>query len=132
MDELYIKDINNYIDDLTEKISKVLKPKRLKHSISVCDTAANLAMRYKADIDRARIAGILHDCAKCYKGDDIIKRCMDIITAVLGIVISSPVIKLIFSRRRDGFISHASSMKRPFSFCRLILLTVHFFSLFTT
>ena len=48
------------IDRLRGKISE----KRFEHSIGVEFTAACLAMRYGEELDRARIAGLLHDCAK--------------------------------------------------------------------
>ena len=48
------------IDRLRGKISE----KRFEHSIGVEFTAACLAMRYGEELERARIAGLLHDCAK--------------------------------------------------------------------
>lgn len=42
-----------------------LKPKRFAHSLSVAETARQLAVRYHLDPVRAEAAGILHDCAKC-------------------------------------------------------------------
>lgn len=48
------------IDRLKGKISE----KRFEHSLGVEFTAACLAMRYGEEIERARIAGLLHDCAK--------------------------------------------------------------------
>ncbi|MCR4778886.1 MAG: bis(5'-nucleosyl)-tetraphosphatase (symmetrical) YqeK [Lachnospiraceae bacterium] len=54
---------------LTEMIRGILKPSRFEHSLGVSYTAAALAMRYGADVYKARVAGILHDCAK-YLSDD--------------------------------------------------------------
>lgn len=45
---------------LKEKISE----KRLQHSLGVEYTASCMAMLYNVDLDKARIAGLLHDCAK--------------------------------------------------------------------
>lgn len=39
--------------------------KRFEHTLGVEYTAAALAMRYGCDIMNARMAGLLHDCAKC-------------------------------------------------------------------
>lgn len=41
-----------------------ISDKRLEHSYGVEYTAACLAMVYDADVEKARIAGLLHDCAK--------------------------------------------------------------------
>ena len=48
------------IDRLKNKISD----KRLEHSFGVEYTAACLAMVHNTDVEKARIAGLLHDCAK--------------------------------------------------------------------
>ena len=50
-------------------VKGILKPSRFEHSLGVSYTAAALAMRYGADVYKARVAGILHDCAK-YLSDD--------------------------------------------------------------
>ena len=46
--------------DLKEK----LEPRRYEHSVSVAFTASCLAMRYGVDVEKAYLAGLLHDCAK--------------------------------------------------------------------
>lgn len=46
------------------KLKQHLSPKRLSHSLGVSETAARLAGRYGADVDKARLAGLLHDCAR--------------------------------------------------------------------
>ncbi len=51
-------------EKLLEQLTKVLSPKRLAHSKGVSETAASLAARYGADIGKARLAGLLHDCAR--------------------------------------------------------------------
>jgi len=50
--------------EITTKLSTVLSPRRLKHSVGVSETAIMLAGRYGADADKARLAGLLHDCAR--------------------------------------------------------------------
>ena len=49
---------------ILEQLTKELSPKRLAHSQGVSETAASLAARYGADISKARLAGLLHDCAR--------------------------------------------------------------------
>ena len=50
---------------LRKEMEKILEPKRYEHTLSVAYTAANLAAVYGEDVEKALIAGILHDCAKC-------------------------------------------------------------------
>lgn len=51
-------------------LKKKLTPKRYVHSIGVEYTAANMAFVHGEDVQRARIAGLLHDCAKCIPVED--------------------------------------------------------------
>lgn len=53
----------NY-DEIIKNLSVVLKNKRLEHSIGVSQTAVELAELYGGDAVKAKIAGILHDCAR--------------------------------------------------------------------
>jgi len=60
---------------LTHKIEKSLDSKRYEHTLGVAYTAAALAMAYGADIKKAQIAGLLHDCAKCMEHHKLISIC---------------------------------------------------------
>ena len=60
---------------IKEKISKKLSVKRLDHTIGVSYTAAAMAMRYGLNVDRAAMAGLLHDCAKYMTDDELIEKC---------------------------------------------------------
>ena len=51
-------------DWVMEKLKTVLTPERYEHSVGVMETAVTLAARFGADEEKAKIAGILHDCAK--------------------------------------------------------------------
>ena len=53
-------EIRAYYDRLT----KELKPQRIEHTAYVLETAIELANRFGADAKKARIAALLHDCAK--------------------------------------------------------------------
>jgi predicted HD superfamily hydrolase involved in NAD metabolism len=68
---------NQYIEDLRKQVKKALKEDKMRyrHTLGVADTAACLAMRYNIDMERAYIAGLLHDCAKCVPDDVKIKEC---------------------------------------------------------
>lgn len=58
-----LKKINKY--DLAKTLEQELGYKRFIHTLSVAGTAASLAMCYGADMEKAELAGYLHDCAKC-------------------------------------------------------------------
>ena len=52
------------IQKIKEDLKKKLSSKRYEHTMGVEYTSTCLAMRYGADIEKARLAGLLHDCAK--------------------------------------------------------------------
>ena len=47
------------------RLFEELSVKRFAHTLGVAATARNLALRHGLDADRAEMAGLLHDCAKC-------------------------------------------------------------------
>lgn len=67
--------MNSKILSIREDLASRLKPGRYEHSLSVSFTCMALAMKYGFDLDRAELAGILHDCAKCYDNTVIIEKC---------------------------------------------------------
>ena len=54
--------MSDILKKLTKEMQKVQDPKRFTHTLGVEYTAAALAMRYGEDVERAQIAGLLHDC----------------------------------------------------------------------
>lgn len=82
-----------------ERIQKNLKHKldhqRYIHTIGVMYIAASLAMRYGCDIQKAMLAGLLHDCAKCIPSDKKIKLCI------------KNKIKITEIEKRNPFLLHA-------------------------
>ncbi len=65
-DELY---------EIQKKLKKHITQKRFLHTRGVEYTAVMLAMRYEADLQKAALAGLLHDCAKCLEDDKMKKEC---------------------------------------------------------
>lgn len=63
------------IAELRAKIKKTQDKKRFEHTLGVTYTAACLAMCYDIDTERAEIAGLLHDCAKCLSNDKKVDLC---------------------------------------------------------
>lgn len=59
-------------EDMKEKLQSRLKPGRYEHSLGVADTAAFLAERFQVDVEKARTAGLLHDCARQYANEDMV------------------------------------------------------------
>lgn len=62
---------------IIRKLEKNLKYKRFIHTLGVSSTAACLAMRWGADMDKAETAGLLHDCAKSMELDDMRRLCKE-------------------------------------------------------
>lgn len=50
--------------EITKDLKEILDYKRYEHTLGVATTASCLAMKYGYDIDKAYMAGLLHDCAK--------------------------------------------------------------------
>ena len=65
----------DYYKKLRKKVKDVMTKARYEHTLGVEFTAASLAMRYEVDIDKAEVAGLLHDCAKCIDDDDARDDC---------------------------------------------------------
>ena len=67
--------MSDVLKKLTREMEKVQEPKRFVHTQGVEYTAAALAMRYGEDVERAQVAGLLHDCAKCMGNDKLLSDC---------------------------------------------------------
>lgn len=61
---------------IRKRLEKKLNPSRYEHSLSVSYTCVALAMRYGEDLDKAELAGLLHDCARQYESEEIYQRCL--------------------------------------------------------
>lgn len=59
-------------DEMIKYLKENLKEKRFNHSINVRDTAVKLAKIYGEDIEKAKIAGLVHDCAKNMSNEEIL------------------------------------------------------------
>lgn len=60
-----------------EQLQTQLSPDRYEHTISVSYICMALAMRYGYDIQKAELAGLLHDCAKCFSNQALIEKCQE-------------------------------------------------------
>jgi predicted HD superfamily hydrolase involved in NAD metabolism len=58
--------------DICARLRVYMDDERYFHSLGVRDSAVMLAQRYGADVDKARLAGLLHDCAKGLSKQDML------------------------------------------------------------
>ena len=67
------------MQDNIKKIRKSLKSKldeaRYEHTLGVAYTAMALAMRYDVTLEKAEVAGLLHDCAKYLSDKKKLEKC---------------------------------------------------------
>ena len=52
------------IDLIKVKLKEIMSEERFVHSVNVSRVARELALKYDYNVDKAEIAGLLHDCAK--------------------------------------------------------------------
>lgn len=60
---------------MQKKLKKYMDEMRFVHTQGVMYTAAALAMCYGVDMEKAQIAGLLHDSAKCIPNQKKLKMC---------------------------------------------------------
>jgi len=60
------------IEGLLDWLKNNLTEKRYAHSLGTAECARNLARKYKIDEEKAYIAGLLHDCAKCFSNEKLL------------------------------------------------------------
>ena len=63
------------IAKIRKKLRHNLDAERYEHTLGVMYTSGALAMAYQADLYKALVAGLLHDCAKCISAETKIKMC---------------------------------------------------------
>ncbi len=59
-------------DEMKDKLQSRLKDSRFIHSVGVAESAVYLAKRFDVDVNKAKIAGLLHDCARQYTNEQLI------------------------------------------------------------
>lgn len=63
------------IRKIRKGMEKTLDRKRFEHTLGVAYTATALAMCYQVDLNKAQVAGLLHDCAKCISDEKKVAIC---------------------------------------------------------
>lgn len=67
--------MNPKISKIRRKLMTELDKERYEHTLGVMYTAASMAMCHNEDVEKALLAGILHDCAKCIPSGTKLKLC---------------------------------------------------------
>ncbi len=81
---------NDKIDEIHQLLKEDLKPKRLKHTFGVVDTAIALAKKWGCDVEKARLAALLHDCAKYLDVESKLALCAKYGVSVSNIELANP------------------------------------------
>nr|WP_122013455.1 nicotinate-nucleotide adenylyltransferase [Maliibacterium massiliense] len=66
----------DYAEDFARvapRVQRALSPRRWEHTLGVVETAEELARRFGCDVHKARLAALVHDCAKEIRGEDACK-----------------------------------------------------------
>lgn len=61
------------IEIIKEKLKACLSYERYIHSLGTMEKAMELAAEFGCDVDKAQVAGLLHDCAKCMPNEELEK-----------------------------------------------------------
>lgn len=70
------------IEEAKNWLKEHLNEERYNHSIGTMEAAVELARMLNLDEEKARIAGLMHDCAKCFPNDKLLKIIHDELTDV--------------------------------------------------
>lgn len=62
-------------ENIQEQLKKALDESRFEHTLGVMYTAGCMAMAHGCDIEKAMLAGLLHDCAKCMSHEERLALC---------------------------------------------------------
>lgn len=63
------------LNEIIERLQQMLSPKRFEHSLKVMEASIQLAEKYGEDVEKAALAGLVHDCAKNMGTEDIFSLC---------------------------------------------------------
>lgn len=64
-------------EEICQKLKGMVDEERYVHSLGVRDCAVMLAERYGADVNKARLAGLLHDCAKGLPKQEMLSKAVE-------------------------------------------------------
>lgn len=122
------------IEDMQNRLQKVLNSHRYNHSLGVMNEAVEMAELFGVDTKKARIAGLLHDCAKYLNASEAVAIAMaygvelDIDTLNCPPVIHAPIGAIIANREYDvndeeilqAIANHTVAGKNMTPLCKII------------
>ena len=73
---LYLMDVPE--EEAERRLRALLTPRRYRHTLGVRDTCERLAKIHGLDVAAARVAGLLHDVAKCLPFDEQVRLAGDL------------------------------------------------------
>lgn len=79
-------------EKIIDRLKQLVKPKRLQHILGVAQTAEELAGRFGADPVKARLAGLLHDCARDLSDAELLNRAKQADLRVSEYVFAQPLL----------------------------------------
>ena len=89
--------MDSRVPEIRKHLKKKLDAYRYEHTLGVEFTCQALAMRYGYDLDKADLAGLLHDSAKRFENPVMLQKCLD-----RGIPVTA-------EEERDPSLLHANS-----------------------
>jgi predicted HD superfamily hydrolase involved in NAD metabolism len=81
----------NY-EEIVKKLSLELSSKRFAHSLGVSQTAVEMAEIFGADVTKAQLAGILHDCARNLTSDQLLQMAKAFSIVVDDVDLCEPIL----------------------------------------
>lgn len=68
-------DVNMEIEQIKGLLAQLLSPTRFNHSMGVSQEAVKLAKHYGANVEKAMLAGLVHDCVKEIDFNEMVNMC---------------------------------------------------------
>ena len=78
--------------EMKSLLAQELSPKRFNHSLGVSIMAEALAVEFGEDPDKARIAGLLHDCARGFSNNSLLQQAEKFAIVVDNVQKKQPVL----------------------------------------
>lgn len=63
--------------EIEDRLKSTLDDKRYRHTLGVSYTSAAIAMAHSMNVEKARLAGLLHDCAKKIPSEERLIMCAE-------------------------------------------------------
>lgn len=77
-------------EQIHNQLKEDIKPKRFRHTMGVVDTAVILAQKWACNVEKARLAALLHDCAKYIDTEQKLALCAKFDVSVSDFEINNP------------------------------------------